>query len=164
MVDSKHNSIDLVWIWVEGGLVESLLVLLALLHLLASPALFLCFWDLSLPSLLVGLDWAFLSPALLCWHLLALLSPSLILQPWLILLALLPPSLLILLSRRLSPSLLILLRWWLPPTVFADSLLPLRDVLLSWLCWIWLPPALLILLSLLSPAHKICRLDIIMQK
>lgn len=104
MVDRKHDSVDLVGAWAEG-LVETLLVLLALLHLLPAPALLL-----------------------------------------------------------LPPSLLVLLRWWLAPSIFADNFLPLPDVLLPRLRWVRLSPSLLILLSLLSPAHKICRLDIINAK
>ena len=151
MVDRKHNSVKLGGVWAEG-LVETLLVLLALLHLLPAPALLLRFWrNFSLPALLGGLNWAFLSPALLRWHLRGLV-PALILRSWLILLAL------------LAPSLLVLLRWWLAPSIFADNFLPLPDVLLPRLRWVRLPPALLILLSLLSPAHKICRLDIINAK
>lgn len=151
MVDCQHDSVDLVGIWVEG-LVVALLVLLTLLHLLATPALFLSFWDdISLPSLLAGLNWTFFSPALLCWYLLAL-PPTLLLRYWLILL------------RWLAPSLLILLCWRLAPSCFLDNFLPWSEVLLPRLRWVWLAPALLILLSLLSPAHKICLLDIIIAK
>lgn len=151
MIDCQHDSVDLIGIWVEG-LVVALLVLLALLHLLTTPALFLSFWDdFSLPSLLAGLNWAFFSPALLLWLLLAL-PPALLLQSWLILL------------YWLAPSLLILLCWWLAPSGFLNNFLPWPEVLLTRLRWVRLAPALLILLSLLSPAHKICLLDIIIAK
>lgn len=95
----------------------------------------------------VDLVWVWIEGLLVLLALLHLLTaPALLLKSWLILLCWLVPSELILLCLRLLPY------------IFSDDFLSGPVVLL-----IGLSPALLILLSLLSPAHKICLLDIIIE-